>query len=70
MRGSAKPEDILMLRDVFDYNRDPDSIRIIRKRVERYEQLKREQAQKAARATLSAEEAEELKREAEAIKVK
>lgn len=68
MRGSATSEDILMLREIFEFNRNTDSIRVIGKRVDRYERLIREQAEKAARASLTAEEAEVLKKEAERIR--
>ena len=68
MRGQAVPEDILMLRDVFDYNRNADSIKIIRQRVERYEQLIKQQAESEARARLNAEEAERLQNQVETVK--
>lgn len=68
MKGKATSEEILMLREVFDYNRNADSIRLIRQRVERYERIMQEQAEKVARATLTAEEAEELKQKADKIK--
>ncbi|MDR2936247.1 MAG: hypothetical protein LBU80_02765 [Rikenellaceae bacterium] len=39
MRGEAAPADILSLCNVFEFNRNPDSIKLIRRQVERYEQL-------------------------------
>jgi len=68
MKGQAAPEDVLMLRDVFDYNRNADSIKAIRQRVERYEQLIQEQAESEARARLNAEEADQLQRKLENLK--
>jgi|GEM_PF-373163 len=68
MKGSATPKDVLMLREVFEFNRNADSIRFIRKRVELYERIIQEQAEKEARARLSASEAERLHNEAETVK--
>jgi hypothetical protein len=68
MRGEATPADILRLSEVFDFNRNTDSIRAIRRRVERYERLVTEQAEKVEQARLNAKEAERLKNEAEEIK--
>jgi hypothetical protein len=68
MRGEATPADILQLRNIFDFNRNPDSIRIIRRQVVQYEQLIQEQAENEARAKLNAFEAERLNSEAETVK--
>ncbi len=68
MRGEAAPADIERLRDVFDWNRNPDSIRLIRQQVERYEQLIQQQAENEARAKLNDEQAKQLKQEAETVK--
>lgn len=68
MKGQAEPEDILMLRDVFDYNHNADSIRIIRQRVEKYEQLIREQAEIEAKAKLNEEDAQLLYQAIEKLK--
>lgn len=70
MNGAAAPEDILMLREVFDYDRNPESIRLIRKQVEKYEQLIMEQAETEARAKLNSQQAEQIRQEAESIKGK
>lgn len=70
MKGQAEPADILMLREAFDHNRNSDSIRVIRQRVERYEKLIREESERQARARLNAEEAEKLRQEAEMMKMK
>jgi len=68
MKGQASPEDILMLQEVFDFNRNADSIKIIRQRIERYEQLIQQQAESEARARLNAEEADQLQQQVEKLK--
>ncbi len=68
MRGEAAPADIERLRNVFDWNRNADSIRTIRRRVEQYEQLVQEQAENEAKARLNASEAERLQNQAETVK--
>jgi hypothetical protein len=68
MHGKATPTDIERLRDMFDWNRNPDSIRTIRRQVERYERLVQQQAENEARAKLNDEQAKQLKQEAETIK--
>ena len=68
MRGEAAPADIERLRDVFDWNRNPDSIKLIRRRVEQYERLVQEQAENEAKARLNASEAERLQDQAETVK--
>lgn len=70
MRGSVTSKEILMLREVFDYNRNADSIHLIRQRVERYEQLIRKEAETEARAQLNAEQAEQARKEAESVRQK
>jgi hypothetical protein len=68
MRGEATPEDILKLRELFEFNRAPDNIKTIRQQVERYEQLIRQQAENEARAKLNASEAQRLQNQAETVK--
>lgn len=68
MQGEANSENLLDLETVFSYNRNKDSIAIIRKRVETYERLVKEQAEKIERARLNAKEAERLKKEVESLK--
>lgn len=68
MQGEANPENLLKLETVFTYNRNNDTIAVIRKRVETYERLVKEQAEKIERARLNAKEAERLEREVENIK--
>ncbi len=68
MRGEASPNDILQLREVFEFNRNLDNIKLIRQQVERYEQLIQQQAENEARAKLNDEQAKQLKQEAETVK--
>lgn len=68
MQGEANPENLLKLETVFTYNRNNDSIAVIRKRVETYERLVKEQAEKIERARLNAKEAERLEKEVESVK--
>ncbi len=68
MQGEANPESLLKLETVFTYDRNKDSIAVIRKRVETYERLVKEQAEKIERARLNAKEAERLEREVESVK--
>lgn len=70
MQGEANPENLLKLETVFIYNRNKDSIAVIRKRVETYERLVKEQAEKIERVRLNAKEAERLEREVESVKSK
>jgi hypothetical protein len=63
MQGEANPENLLKLETFFTYDRNKDSIAVIRKRVETYERLVKEQAEKIERARLNAKEAERLERE-------
>ena len=68
MRGSATPADIERLRTVFDWNRNADTIRTIRKQIEQYERLIQEGIEKSERARLNSAEAERLKKEVETVK--
>ena len=68
MRGEASPADIERLRDVFDWNRNPDSIRTIRRRIEHYERLVQEQAEIESKARLNDQQAKQLQQEAETVK--
>lgn len=68
MNEAASGKDIYRLENIFEYNRNSDSIRMIRKRVELFERLTKEQAEKDARARLNAKEAEKLQHEAETVK--
>lgn len=68
MQGEANPENLLKMETAFTYNRNKDSINIIRKRVETYERLVKEQAEKIERARLNTKEAERLEKEVESVK--
>lgn len=68
MHGGASPDEMLRLRELFEFDRNPDSIRVIRRQVEKYERLVREQAEIEAKARLNSEKALKLKQEAEKVK--
>jgi hypothetical protein len=65
MQGQTDEEIILRLERQFGYQ---DSVMIIRKQVEKYEELVREQIEKIERAKREAEAAGKLQREAERLK--
>jgi hypothetical protein len=65
MQGQTDEEDLYRLEQQFKYN---DSIKIICKQVEKYEELVQEQAEKKERAKRNREEAEKLKVDAESLK--
>ncbi len=52
MKGKASSQDLLWLEPVFTYNRNRDSISVIREQVENYERLAKEQAEEIERARL------------------
>jgi len=58
-------ENLFRLEHQFKYE---DSIKIIRKQVERYEELVKEQAEKIERAKRNSEDAEKLKEELKVLK--
>lgn len=66
MLGATKPDDVGNLENIFDYKRD--SVKVIRKQVERYEKAVLEKAKRLEQARLKEQEAERLKREAETLK--
>jgi len=66
MQGQTNEESIYRLEQQFKY---ADSVRIIRKQVEKYEKLVKRQAEKTARIKRNSEEAERLRKEAEALKI-
>ncbi len=68
MQAEATREDLIKLETVFSYNRNNDSISLVRKRVETFERLVKEQAEKMERARLNATEAEKLRKEVESVK--
>ncbi|GHT36650.1 hypothetical protein FACS189435_0030 [Bacteroidia bacterium] len=67
MQGQTSEDSFLRLDRQFRYR---DSVTIVRKQVEKYEQLVMEQAERMERARREAEEAEKLKKETEYLKRK
>ncbi|KAA6340879.1 hypothetical protein EZS27_011280 [termite gut metagenome] len=67
MQGQMTEENIYQLGKLFE-NRD--SIKIVRKQVERYERLVMEQAEKIEWARRNADEAKRLQREVESLQLK
>jgi hypothetical protein len=67
MQGQTNEENIYRLERQFRYG---DSIKIICKQVEKYEELVREQAERTERARRNSEEVERLRKEAETLKSK
>jgi hypothetical protein len=67
MQGQTNEENLCRLERQFQYG---DSMKIIRKQVEKYEELVREQAEKIERAKRNSEEAEILRNQAETLKTK
>jgi hypothetical protein len=65
MHGQTNEENLYRLERQFKYN---DSIKISRKQVEKYEELIREQAEKAERARQNAGELKKLQKEVEKLK--
>jgi 3-methyladenine DNA glycosylase Tag len=65
MQEQATEENIYRLERLFE-NRD--SIKIVRKQVEKYEQLVKEQTEKIEQAMQNSKEVERLKRETERLK--
>jgi hypothetical protein len=68
MHGKATPGDIEALETIFTYDRNPDSIKLIRRQVVQYERLVREQVEKIEQARLNTSEAERLRKEVETVK--
>jgi hypothetical protein len=66
MQGQTNEVSIYRLEQQFQYG---DSIKIIRKQVEKYEELVKKQAEKIERATRDSEEAERLKNEVKAFQI-
>ena len=65
MQGQTNEENLYRLERQF---RNDDSIKIIRKQVEKYEELVKEQAERMERVRRNSEEANRLQREVEMIK--
>jgi hypothetical protein len=67
MQGQANEENLYRLERQFQYG---DSIKIIRKQVEKYEELVKQQVEKMERAKRSSEEAIKLQKEVESLKLR
>jgi hypothetical protein len=67
MQGQTNDENLYRLEQQFKYN---DSIKIIHKQVERYEELVCEQAERIERAKANDKEMNELQRKADSVKGK
>jgi uncharacterized protein HemX len=67
MQGQTNEENLYRLERQFRYD---DSIKTIRKQVEKYEELVKEQAERMERAKRNSEEMERLRKEAETVKGK
>ena len=65
MQGQTNEDAFTRLEHQFQYS---DSIKIIRKQVERFEDLVKEQAERIERAKRNSEEAEKLKKELKVLK--
>ena len=65
MQGQTDEENLYRLERQFRYE---DSVKIVRKQVEKYEELVREQAERTERARRNATEAEKLQKEAETLR--
>jgi hypothetical protein len=65
MQGQTDEENLYRLEQQFQYD---DSIRIVRKQVEKYEELVKEQAERIERAKRDSDEAERLRRKVESVK--
>jgi uncharacterized protein HemX len=65
MQGQTNEENLYRLEQQFKYN---DSIKIIRKQVEKYEELVREQVERMERVKKNNEEAERFRKDAESLK--
>ncbi len=68
MHDGATAGEIKALETIFTYDRNPDSVQLIRRQVIQYERLVKEQAEKTERARLNASEAERLRKEVETVK--
>jgi hypothetical protein len=67
MQGQTNEENLYRLEQQFNHK---DSIKIIRKQVEKYEELVKEQAERIERARQNSEEVERIQREVEVLKIK
>ena len=67
MQGQTNEENLFRLQQQFQHR---DSVRIIRNRVERFEDLVREQAERIERARINEAERERLQREVDSLRMR
>jgi hypothetical protein len=67
MRGEINEDNLYRLERQFKHD---DSIKIIRKQIEKYEELVKEQVEKMERAKWNSEEVDNLQKEVELLKKK
>ena len=65
MQGQTDEENLYRMEQQFRYG---DSIKIVRKQVEKYEELVKEQAERIERAKRENKEAERLQKEIESVR--
>jgi len=65
MQGQASKDNLYRLEQQFQYS---DSIKIVRRQVEKYEELVKEQTERIERAKRDSEEAERLQKEVKELK--
>ena len=70
MKGDASAEQIAILEDIFELNRNTDAIEQMREDVETYEEAVRKQAALAEQARLKEQAAKEQESKAKSIKAK
>ena len=68
MQGKASVEDIYRMESVFGFDRNRDSIRTVRHRVEKYEQLLKEYNERQLQNRLNDERARQIEQEAATVK--
>ena len=68
MQGKASAEELYHLRGIFEFDRNTDSMKVIRRRVERYEQLLKEYNETQYRKRQDEACAREIEQEAATVK--
>lgn len=68
MQGKASPEDLFRLESIFTFDRNKDSVRMVRRQVERYEQLLKEYNEMQLQNRLNDARAKEIEQEAATVK--
>ncbi|MCD8103113.1 MAG: hypothetical protein LUE26_11200 [Alistipes sp.] len=68
MNGEASAEDVYRLESIFGFDRNNDSVKIIRRQVENYERLLKEYNEKQLQIRLNDERARQIEQEAATVK--